>query len=172
MERLIRSFSWRGRPRRDHSAQVGLVPNMAAAGAILDWAKGKGYAPEVLARAIEAQGIGPIANEMAEDVTRVAASVRKPGIVMAENIPALYDLALSDKTNQKIEIRYKTVDSDEAAKLHEVTGNNLEGYIHSMMDHLCGQVHADISLACAIGKSYDFTGCEVVFSGGIPKRGI
>ncbi len=46
----------------------GITPGEAAAFTIMDWAKGKGYAPEVLERAIKMQGIGAIANEFGEDV--------------------------------------------------------------------------------------------------------
>jgi hypothetical protein len=47
----------------------GITADEAAAGTMLDWAKGKGYSDEKLARAIRAQGLGPIANEFAQDVT-------------------------------------------------------------------------------------------------------
>ncbi len=45
----------------------GITADEAAAGTILDWAKGKGYSDEPLARAIKLQGISPLANEMAEE---------------------------------------------------------------------------------------------------------
>ncbi|MGA2404009.1 MAG: transglycosylase SLT domain-containing protein, partial [Syntrophobacteraceae bacterium] len=47
----------------------GITPDEAAMFTIIDWAKAKGYSPEVLEQTIKAQGIGPIANEFAEDVT-------------------------------------------------------------------------------------------------------
>jgi hypothetical protein len=47
----------------------GITADEAAAGTMLDWAKEKGYSDEALLGALRAQGIGPIANEFAEDVT-------------------------------------------------------------------------------------------------------
>jgi hypothetical protein len=47
----------------------GITPEEAAAFTIMDWARAKGYSPEVLEQTIKAQGIGPIANEFADDVT-------------------------------------------------------------------------------------------------------
>lgn len=53
----------------------GITADEAAAGTILDWAKGKGYSDEVLARAIKSQGLAPLANEFAEDVTQQARAI-------------------------------------------------------------------------------------------------
>ena len=50
-------------------AAHGITPDEAAAYTILDWAKGK-YSDEAVARSLKMQGIGPLANEFAEDVTR------------------------------------------------------------------------------------------------------
>ncbi|MGA2936692.1 MAG: hypothetical protein ABSF52_06270 [Syntrophobacteraceae bacterium] len=133
----------------------GLTVEETIAGTLFGWAKEKGYTPEQLNRSLQVQGIRPVLNEFAEDVTRGSASVQKPGIVVAENIPALYDLALSSKTNQKIEIRYKTVESDEAARLFEVTGNNLEGYIHSIDNYAIRHIikeHGDPVTEAARGQ--------------------
>ncbi len=44
-----------------------MTPDEAAAYSILDWAKGK-YSDEAVARSLKMQGIGPLANEFAEDV--------------------------------------------------------------------------------------------------------
>ena len=49
-------------------AAHGITGDEAAAFTILDWAKGK-YGEDVVARSLKLQGIGPLANEFAEDVT-------------------------------------------------------------------------------------------------------
>ncbi len=57
---------------------------------------------------------------------------QEPAKLTAKNIPDLYDYAISTPSNQKVEIKYATVGSDEAARLKEVTGFDLSGYQHSI----------------------------------------
>jgi hypothetical protein len=59
----------------------GITADEAAAGTMLDWAKGKGYSDEALARAIKSQGIGAIANEFAEDMA-VLQMDKRSGVVV------------------------------------------------------------------------------------------
>jgi hypothetical protein len=49
----------------------GITGDEAAAFTILDWAKGK-YGDDAVARSLKFQGLGPLANEFAEDVTQKA----------------------------------------------------------------------------------------------------
>jgi hypothetical protein len=51
------------------AAKKGLPLEETVAGTIFDWAKNKGYTPEELSRALQIQGIGPVFNEFAEDMT-------------------------------------------------------------------------------------------------------
>jgi len=57
---------------------------------------------------------------------------QEPEKLTAKNIPELYDYAISTPINQKVEIKYATIGSDEAARLREVTGFDLSGYQHSI----------------------------------------
>ncbi len=54
------------------AAAHGLTMEETVAGTLWGWAKNKGYAPEELGRALKVNGIGPLLNEFAEDVSRKA----------------------------------------------------------------------------------------------------
>ncbi|MGA2404327.1 MAG: hypothetical protein ABSG91_21935 [Syntrophobacteraceae bacterium] len=77
------------------AAKERLTLEEAVAGTIFDWWKNKGYTPQELSRALQIQGISPILNEFAEDMTApqmenrsgVIASIR-PGELGAAEQPA------------------------------------------------------------------------------------
>ena len=54
----------------------GMTAEEAAVGTILDWAKGRGYTQEAIARSLQINGLGPLADEFQEDVT--STSTRLP----------------------------------------------------------------------------------------------
>ncbi len=110
-------------------AAHGMTPDEAAAYTILDWAKDKGYSEDALARALKIQGIGPLANEFAEDVTRQG----RPGEIPAAQ-PLVDQLAAKFKPVSPEEFITERDKSTKRPFLTPYTAEDMKGWQHFLTD--------------------------------------